>query len=93
VVPRRILTAVALALAAVGCDARLPDPESQGAQVMRQRCGGCHRVYAPSGMTFEMWQLQVGRMRERFAQAGRPWLSADEERVLLDYLRQHAGQG
>jgi len=93
VVPRRVLIAVALALAAVGCDARLPDPESAGARVMRERCGGCHRVYAPSGMTFEMWQVQVARMRERFAQAGRPWLVPEEERALLDYLRTHAGQG
>jgi len=44
-------------------------------------------------MTFEMWQVQVARMRERFAQAGRPWLVPEEERALLDYLRTHAGEG
>jgi hypothetical protein len=44
-------------------------------------------------MTFEMWKVQVERMRDRLAQAGRPWLTPDEERVLLEYLRQHAGQG
>jgi hypothetical protein len=44
-------------------------------------------------MTFAMWTVQVDRMRERLAQAGRPWLTPDEERALLDYLRQYAGPG
>ena len=92
-VPRRILIAAVLALGAIACDARLPEPESEGARVVRERCNGCHRIYAPSGMTFEMWKLQVARMRDKYTQAGRPWLTPDEERVLLDYLRHYAGQG
>jgi hypothetical protein len=44
-------------------------------------------------MTFEMWKVQVERMRGPIARAGQPWLTPDEERVLLDYLQQHAGQG
>ncbi len=90
-VPRRLLIAVALGVAA--CGPALPDPDSPGAQVLQTRCSGCHRLSAPGTMTFEMWKVQVERMRDRFAQAGRPWLTADEERVLLEYLQQHAGQG
>lgn len=74
-----------------GCGGSLPDPESRGAQVLAGRCGGCHRVYAPESMTFEMWKAQLGRMRGLYAQRGIPWLSSDDERALLDYLQAHAG--
>jgi len=59
--------------------------------VLRERCTGCHRLYAPASMTLATWQLQIARMRPLFAQRGIPWLSADEERALLDYLAAHAG--
>jgi hypothetical protein len=42
-------------------------------------------------MTFPMWQVQIERMHGLFAQRGLPWLSAHEERELLDYLASHAG--
>ena len=74
-----------------GCGGSLPDPESRGAQVFAGRCGGCHRVYAPGSMTFEMWKMQLDRMRGLFAQRGIPWLSPDDEHALLDYLQAHAG--
>ena len=80
-------------LVLAGCGPSLPDPDSAGAVVLRQRCSACHPVYAPGSMTFEMWKVKVADMRERFAQRGFPWLTADEERTLLDYLRSHAGTG
>lgn len=43
-------------------------------------------------MTVEMWKMQVGRMHEMFARRGIPWLSADEERALTDWLARHAGR-
>jgi hypothetical protein len=58
---------------------------------MAQRCGGCHRVYAPASMTMEMWKFQLGRMQQLFAQRGLPWLSPDEEQAVFAYLAQHAG--
>ena len=81
----------ALLLLLAGCGTALPDPESPGAQVLRTRCGGCHRVYAPQTMTLEMWKLQLARMRGLFTQRGLPWLTPEEERLLLDYLGAHAG--
>lgn len=78
---------------ATGCGPSLPEPESQGAQVLAQRCGACHRVYQPSLLTAEMWRYQVGRMRELFAQRGVPWLLPADEQALLDYLAKHAGGG
>jgi hypothetical protein len=76
-----------------GCAPSLPDPGSRGAQVLVERCGGCHRVYAPSLLTADMWRYQVDRMRQLLAQRGLPWLSAADERALLDYLTTHAGGG
>jgi hypothetical protein len=76
---------------AAGCTAALPDPDAPGARVLRERCAGCHRVFPPGSMTLAMWELQLGRMRELLARRGIPWLTPDEERALLDYLRAHAG--
>jgi len=42
-------------------------------------------------MTLEMWKVQIARMHEEFARRGVPWLAADEEAALLDYLTAHAG--
>ena len=78
---------------AAGCGPTLPEADAPGARVLRERCTGCHRLYAPGTMTFEMWTVQVDRMRAELARRGMPWLAPDEERALLDYLRAHAGTG
>ena len=80
-----------LILGTAGCGSSLPDPESPGARVLAGRCGGCHRIYAPQSMTIEMWRYQLGRMRALFAERGIPWLAADDERALQEYLVAHAG--
>jgi len=79
-----------LALAA-GCGPALPDEQSAGARVLRERCVGCHRLYAPGSMTSDMWTMQMQRMRAEFARRGLAWLTTSEEEALLDYLRAHAG--
>jgi len=83
---------VPLLAVAAGCGPALPDPEAPGAHVLRERCVGCHQLYAPGSMTLAMWKVQIGRMREEFARRGMPWLAPDEERALLDYLAAHAGR-
>jgi Dihaem cytochrome c len=84
--------AVALGmLLAAGCGPGLPEPESAAAQAYVARCGGCHRAYAPASMTWPMWEYQMGRMRLLFTQLRRPWLTPEEERVIVDYLQRHAG--
>jgi len=85
---RRAVAVIALALVA-GCRS-LPDPESPGAQAFARRCGECHRAYQPGALTWPMWQYQLGRMKLLFGQLGRPWLSPDEERLITEYLEQHA---
>ena len=83
--------AVALVSVAAGCGSALPDEQSAGARVLRERCVGCHRLYPPASMTAEMWKFQVERMRAEFARRGLPWLTAGEEAALLEYLGAHAG--
>ena len=77
-------------LVAAGCDARLPEPESPGAQLYAARCGGCHRLYAPGAMTSEMWKLTVARMQGELARRGVAPLTGDEQARLLDYLDRHS---
>ncbi|HSV05720.1 MAG TPA: hypothetical protein VLI07_04365 [Candidatus Binatus sp.] len=89
-VVRGALVAFVVTLAA-GCEPALPDPDSQGATVLRERCGGCHRIYAPGSMTAEMWGVQVEQMRDQFARRGIPWLTTEEEGALRAYLSAHAG--
>ena len=59
--------------------------------MLRERCAGCHGVPMPGSMTFEMWMVQVDRMRSIFAQRGLPWLTPEERSALDAYLRAHAG--
>ena len=80
-----------VALLAAACSSTLPEEQDAGAIVLRTRCGGCHRVFAPGTMTLETWRFQIGRMRLEFARRGIPWLAPDEEAALLAYLGRHAG--
>jgi len=87
---RRLTVSIALA-AAVACGPELPEPESAGGRIMLTKCGGCHRVYVPQLMTFEMWKVQLDRKERLHAKERRPWLSEEEERILLAYIERHAG--
>jgi len=70
----------------------LPEPDSPGAKLYEQRCAaGCHRLYQPRTMKFEMWKIMVERMQSEMVRRGMPPLRESEKQVLLDYLRRHAG--
>ena len=72
------------------CETALPEPDSVGAQLYRQRCSGCHRLYQPGLLTPEMWQFMLARMDAEFVRLGRRPLSVTERRTILDYLSTHA---
>jgi hypothetical protein len=74
----------------VACGAELPDRDDPGALVLAARCGTCHAVHAPGTMTLAMWNVQLARMQQLFAQRRLPWLTAAEERALQRYLATHA---
>ncbi len=88
-----MMRALVLSLAAmvVACDARLPDAESAGARLYRDRCGDCHRLYAPQLLKAEMWKYQVERMQGEMVRRGAPPLKDEERATLLEYLQEHAG--
>jgi len=81
-----------MAAVLTGCSVKLPDPESPGARLYRERCGGCHRLYAPEVLKAEMWKYQIERMQGEMVRRGVPALTTDERGVLLEYLQQHAGK-
>jgi hypothetical protein len=88
---RRVPTfGAVLLVACLGCNPRLPDADSPGARLYAERCGGCHRLYAPGLMTEEMWRITVKRMQGELVRRGLPPLDREEETVLLDYLRAHS---
>ena len=91
--PRRCVAAAGIAVMVIlaACDASLPDPDSPGARLYASRCGGCHRLYAPGALKFEMWKITVSRMQGELARRGVPPLSDDERTRLLAYLEQHSG--
>jgi cytochrome c5 len=85
-----LVLCAAVALVCAGCNARLPDPQSPGAQLYAHRCNTCHRLYAPSSMTYAMWQMQLKRMQGEMLRRGIPPLTTAQSTVILDYLRHHS---
>ncbi len=83
-------SAVALAISFGGCNSPLPEPDSPAAQLYTQRCGGCHRIYSPGVLKFEMWKLTLQRMQGEMARRGAKPLTPDETSTLLDYLQRHS---
>ena len=75
---------------AAGCNASLPESESESAQLYTQRCSGCHRLYHPGLLTTEMWQFMLVRMQKEFQRLGRPPLSESEKTTILEYLSTHS---
>jgi hypothetical protein len=88
-VGRAAVLGVVAATFLAGCTG-LPEPESAAAQLYQQRCGGCHRLYAPGVLKFEMWKLTLQRMQGEMARRGAKPLSPEETTLLLDYLQRHS---
>jgi hypothetical protein len=87
-------TAFVAALAGLlltACSPKLPEPESPGAQLYKDRCDSCHRVFAPSSLKYEMWKVQVDRMQGEMARRGVPPLTTEERATVLEYLKRHSG--
>lgn len=74
----------------MGCNASLPDPESPAAQLYQKRCSTCHRLYAPSILTTDMWQYMLERMEIEMQRRGVPQPTPAERALLLDYLQKHS---
>ena len=86
-----VLATVFAVLAVSGCSPTLPEPDSPGARLYKERCDSCHRLFAPSTLKFEMWKVQVDRMQGEMARRGVPPLTTEERATVLDYLKRHSG--
>jgi hypothetical protein len=90
--PSQACSLALLSLLLHGCDAKLPEPDTPGAKLYTERCSsGCHRIYAPSSMKYEMWKVVMERMKRQHPAKGFPPLTPAQEQMLFDYLRKHAG--
>ena len=76
----------------VGCNASLPEPESPAAQLYRQRCAQCHRLYGPSLLTAGMWTFMVNRMEQEMLRRGVPPLKVEEKQTILEYLQKYSNK-
>jgi cytochrome c5 len=88
---RSMLVGLAAVIACAACNAKLPEPESEGARIYATRCNNCHRLYGPGIMKFEMWKVQVERMQGELVRRGLPPLTEHEHTMVLDYLKRHSG--
>jgi hypothetical protein len=88
--PRTVVLMLVAGLCCTACNAKLPEPESDGAKLYAARCDTCHRLYAPGILKFEMWKIQVERMQGEIVRHGLPPLSEVERSTLLDYLQRHS---
>lgn len=67
----------------------LPEPESPGAQLMKQNCGDCHGVPAPDTHTADHWPGVVHRMNNRRLMKAYDPMNEQQLQILIDYLRRH----
>lgn len=86
----RHLAPLPILLALLGCDARLPEPDSPGARLYAQRCNGCHRLYAPGSMKAAMWEVTLQRMQGEMARRGVAPLTTSDYETLHAYLERHS---
>ena len=86
-----------------GFEARmLPEPQSEGARLNRRYCVQCHNLANPAMHVRRQWPAVIERMVVRMRgqgnmgklmhemMAGVEAPSADETKVLVDYMRKHA---
>jgi hypothetical protein len=75
--------------ALAACSSPLPDEGSASAELYRNRCGSCHRIYQPRALKFPLWEPIVARMETYLRHSRQPLAEAERETILA-YLRQHA---
>lgn len=87
---RHLRLTLVLACIGIGCSPNIPEAETPAAALYVSRCGGCHRLYAPSSLTAAMWDMQVERMQGELVRRGIPPLTKDERQTILAYLHRHS---
>lgn len=80
----------------------LPEPNSLGAQILKNQCTQCHGLVAPGQHAAQDWPMIVDRMDRRMQMMAQRHmgmmrhsiepLTPAEKQVLVDYLDQHSFQ-
>ncbi len=73
------LTLATAALLLVAC-ASVPLPRREGVVLYEKKCGGCHRLYAPSEISPAKWEVRLPEM------ARRAKLTPEETEVIRRYI-------
>ncbi|ALP51741.1 hypothetical protein Tel_00505 [Candidatus Tenderia electrophaga] len=68
----------------------LPASDSKGAQLMKKYCSDCHAPPSPAAHTAKEWPNVIYRMQERRRMKAYTLIDENEERLLLDYLKEFA---
>jgi hypothetical protein len=75
-------------------EADLPEPKSQGAQLLARYCVQCHNLPPPVLHTSSEWPKVLARMEQRMGMMSRMGSilnpTNQERTVILNYLRRHA---
>lgn len=89
---RSALMALSATLLLTACGAKLPEPESEAAQLYVAYCSGsgCHGAIPPQSDGVRYWETQYGRMIELMRTRGLDLPSAKEDQLIRDYLQRHA---
>jgi cytochrome c5 len=77
------------ALASIGPES-IPSPRSKGALLFAASCSQCHALPDPQIHTAEQWPGVVGQMQSLTRSMGKPAMSSEQKREIVDYLAKHA---
>jgi len=68
----------------------LPEPKSEGAQMMKKYCADCHAPPSPLVHTAKEWPNVIYRMQERRRMKAYDLIAEPEQIILLEYLEKYA---
>lgn len=80
---------ISLFLIACAGTQTIPDPESPGARLYKERCTKCHGLPGPQRHTPEQWNHLLGMMDGFMEQKGIEF-PAEERKLIQDYLHRNA---
>ncbi|GAX62700.1 nitrate/TMAO reductases, membrane-bound tetraheme cytochrome c subunit [Candidatus Scalindua japonica] len=86
-----LLIPLTLALFFGGCVTvqRLPEEQSEDAQVYIERCSSCHTIPHPSRLNFNHWKDKIAVMEG----SQMPVIKTEEKEAILSYMRTESKKG
>lgn len=91
---RAMALLISLLALLAGCTPKLPEAESEAAQLYVAYCSGsgCHDAIPPQSDGTRYWQMQYVRMIELMQRQGRRLPDEREAELIQDYLARNAYQ-